>query len=176
MGRNIVSGENSRRELLDDAGPADEDARQIQSMINNSIHEHNERINASMHEIEERKVTKSERPEATASMQGSSRSNKSKQEASAPDVSPDEMRKILAAQKNRQRSYSVAPNSQNAPVLQPIKNFGHGRRSNLMSKVQQLQRRAQRSRSIAVGDINQHNKLLQQQILIANNQLRKGGP
>ena len=32
--------------------------------------------------------------------------------------------------------------SSHAPVLQPIKNFGHGRRSNLAMKVEQLKKRA----------------------------------
>ena len=49
------------------------------------------------------------------------------------NVRQDEMQKIVAAQRNRQRSQSVA---HNAPQLQPIKNFGHGRRSNLVQKVQ----------------------------------------
>lgn len=47
-------------------------------------------------------------------------------------VKADELKKIIAAQQMRNRSYSVVQRSSNAPVLQPIKNFGHGRRSNLV--------------------------------------------
>ena len=48
----------------------------------------------------------------------------------------DELKKILQIQKLRSRSKSVVQCSPNAPNLQPIKNFGHGRRSNLVQKAQ----------------------------------------
>ena len=50
------------------------------------------------------------------------------------DMQIHELKKIIQAQSIRNRSQSVVSESHNAPQLAPIKNFGHGRRSNLVQK------------------------------------------
>ena len=54
----------------------------------------------------------------------------------------------------------MQPLSIDVPKLAPVKNFGHGRRSNLVQKAVQMQRRSQRSRSVAMGEIDQNLFLL----------------
>ena len=46
--------------------------------------------------------------------------------------------------------------------LKPVKNFGHGRRSNLAVKAQQLQKSNQRyrTRSVAVHNITEHKAMM----------------
>jgi len=55
-------------------------------------------------------------------------------------VQESELEKIKQMQNKRNRSYSVIESmfAKDAPNLQPIENFGHGRRSKLVAKVHQM--------------------------------------
>lgn len=54
------------------------------------------------------------------------------------DVKQEELKKIKHSQFMRNRANSMQPLSIDVPKLAPVKNFGHGRRSNLVQKAVQM--------------------------------------
>ena len=103
---------------------------------------------------------------AQADKASSGQHNSDNKEDDSNVVNADELQKIISIQSIRNRSNSMVSKSSHAPVLQPIKNFGHGRRSNLAQKVEQLKQRAQRSKSIVLGNLGAHQLFLRSQLLM----------
>ena len=99
---------------------------------------------------------------------GSQRSENEVQDGSFQNLplKSEDFKRILQVQNQRNRSMSCVQRSSHVPNLKPIEHFGHGRRSQLEKKAQQLISHSIRSHSMAMSDKEQHQLLLQAQFLI----------
>ena len=80
-------------------------------------------------------------------------------------LKPKDFKRILQVQNQRNRSMSCVQRSSHVPNLKPIEHFGHGRRSQLEKKAQQLINHSIRSHSMAMSDTEKNRLLFQAQFL-----------